>query len=50
MRAREPDEQGYVERDGVRIGYETFGFEGRDADHPTVVFVPIDVIVNSRAW
>ncbi len=50
MRAREPDEQGHVERDGVRIGYETFGFEGRDADHPTVVFVPIDVIVHSRAW
>src|SRR5690242_7565626 len=31
MRAREPDEQGHVERDGVRIGYETFGFAERDA-------------------
>ena len=30
MRAREPDEQGYVERDGVRIAYETFGEGGRD--------------------
>jgi pimeloyl-ACP methyl ester carboxylesterase/predicted glycosyltransferase len=50
MRAREPDQQGYVDRDGVRIGYETFGFEGRESDHPTVVFVPIDTIVHSRAW
>jgi pimeloyl-ACP methyl ester carboxylesterase/predicted glycosyltransferase len=47
MRAREPDEQGYVDRDGVKIGYETFGEQdGR----PTVVFVPVDSIVNSRAW
>ena len=30
MRAREPDEQGYVDRDGMRIGYETFN--GADAD------------------
>ena len=22
MRAREPDEQGFIERDGVKIGYE----------------------------
>jgi pimeloyl-ACP methyl ester carboxylesterase/predicted glycosyltransferase len=45
MRAREPDVDGYVERDGVKIGYEVFG------DGPTtVVFVPIDAIVHSRAW
>ncbi|MBM7513571.1 pimeloyl-ACP methyl ester carboxylesterase/predicted glycosyltransferase [Nocardioides cavernae] len=51
MRAREPDEQGHVERGGVRIGYETFGFDGPDAaTRPTVVFVPIDTIVHSRAW
>ena len=51
MRAREPDEQGYVERGGVRIGYETFGFDGPGAaDRPAVVFVPIDTIVHSRAW
>ena len=51
MRAREPDEQGYVEREGVRIGYETFGFDGPGAaDRPAVVFVPIDTIVHSRAW
>ena len=51
MRAREPDEQGYVERGGVRIGYETFGFaEPGAGERPVVVFVPIDTIVHSRAW
>ena len=51
MRAREPDSQGHVERAGVRIGYETFGFAGTGADErPVVVFVPIDTIVHSRAW
>jgi pimeloyl-ACP methyl ester carboxylesterase/predicted glycosyltransferase len=45
MRAREPDIAGFVERGGVKIGYEVFG----SAD-TTVVFVPIDVIVHSRAW
>jgi pimeloyl-ACP methyl ester carboxylesterase/predicted glycosyltransferase len=45
MRARQPDEQGYVERDGVRVAYESFG----DGEQ-TVLFVPIDTIVDSRAW
>ena len=45
MRAREPDEQGYVERDGVKIAYEVFG----DGD-TTVLFVPGRPIVHSRAW
>ena len=45
MRAREPDQVGYVERDGVRIAYETFG-EGET----TIVFTPVDVIVHSRMW
>jgi pimeloyl-ACP methyl ester carboxylesterase len=45
MRARRPDEQGTVERDGVRIGYEVFGGGG-----PAVVFAPVDPIVESRAW
>ncbi len=45
MRAREPDEQGHVVRDGVRIGYESFG----DGD-VTVVFAPVDLIVHSRMW
>jgi pimeloyl-ACP methyl ester carboxylesterase len=45
MRARQPDEQGTVVRDGVRIGYEVFG-EGER----TVLFPPVDPIVESRAW
>jgi pimeloyl-ACP methyl ester carboxylesterase/predicted glycosyltransferase len=48
VRAREPDLQGYVDRDGVKVGYESFG--SPSADRPTVVFVPIDTIVHSRAW
>ena len=45
MRARDPDTEGFVERDGVKVGYEVFG-EGE----PALVFVPIDGIVHSRAW
>jgi pimeloyl-ACP methyl ester carboxylesterase/predicted glycosyltransferase len=45
MRAREPDEQGSIERDGVKIAYEVFG----DGD-TTVLFVPIDAIAHGRAW
>jgi pimeloyl-ACP methyl ester carboxylesterase/predicted glycosyltransferase len=45
MRAREPDEQGHVVRDGVRVAYESFG----DAE-TAVVFVPGDLIVHSRMW
>ena len=45
MRAREPDEQGFVEQDGVKVAYEVFG-----NGETTVVFVPIDVIVHGRAW
>ena len=46
MRAREPDQQGHVEVDGVRLGYESFN----DGGDTTVVFVPIDNCVHSRAW
>ena len=45
MRAREPDVQGYIERDGVKVAYEVFG-----SGDTTVLFVPIDAIVDSRAW
>ena len=45
MRAREPDLQGYVDRDGVKIAYEVFG-EGET----TVMFPPSDTIVDSRVW
>ncbi len=45
MRAREPDRVGYVERDGVRVAYESFG-DGAT----TVMFPPVDTIVDSRVW
>ncbi len=45
MRARYPDTEGFVERDGVEVAYEVFG-----SGPPTHVFVPIDPLVHSRAW
>jgi pimeloyl-ACP methyl ester carboxylesterase len=48
VRAREPDVQGYVDRDGVKVAYDSFGAPA--AGKPTVVFVPIDMITHSRAW
>jgi pimeloyl-ACP methyl ester carboxylesterase len=45
MRAREPDEQGWVEVDGVRVAYEVFG-----SGDPTVLFLPTWAIVHSRVW
>src|ERR1700731_3676416 len=45
MRARYPDAEGFIERDGVKVGYEVFG-----AGEPAVVFTPIDGIVHSRCW
>ena len=44
-RARYPDEDGYVERDGVRIFYEVYG----DGE-PTVLLLPTWSIVHSRFW
>jgi pimeloyl-ACP methyl ester carboxylesterase len=45
MRARYPDTEGFVERDGVKVAYEVFG-----SGPPALVFVPIDPLVHSRAW
>ncbi len=45
MRAREPDRQGFVDRDGVKIGYEVFGEGPR-----TVLLLPTWSIVHSRLW
>jgi pimeloyl-ACP methyl ester carboxylesterase len=45
MRAREPDQQGFVSRNDVRIGYEVFG-DGPD----TVLFLPTWSIAHSRIW
>jgi predicted glycosyltransferase len=45
MRARLPDSEGFVERDGVKVSYELFGH-----DDPTIVLMPPWSIVHSRTW
>jgi pimeloyl-ACP methyl ester carboxylesterase len=44
-RARYPEVEGYVERDGVRIFYEVYG----DGD-PTILLLPTWSIIHSRHW
>jgi pimeloyl-ACP methyl ester carboxylesterase len=44
-RARYPDEEGYVERDGVRVFYEVYG-----SGEPTVLLLPTWSIIHSRQW
>ena len=44
-RARYPDSDGYVERDGVRVFYEVYG-----AGEQTIVLLPTWSIVHSRHW
>jgi pimeloyl-ACP methyl ester carboxylesterase/predicted glycosyltransferase len=44
-RARYPDTEGFVERDGVRVFYEVYG-EGEK----TIVLLPTWSIVHSRVW
>ena len=44
-RARYPESEGYVERDGVRVHYEVFG-----SGEPTILLLPTWSIVHSRVW
>ena len=44
-RARYPDVEGMVERDGVRIGYEIYG-----SGETTVLLLPTWSIIHSRHW
>src|SRR2546423_9663239 len=44
-RARYPDEEGFVEREGVSIFWERYG-EGE----PTILFLPTWSIIHSRCW
>ncbi len=46
MRALQPAQADFVERNGARIGYEVFGEEGS----PTLLLVPTYAIVHSRNW
>ncbi|MGN6678601.1 MAG: alpha/beta fold hydrolase [Streptosporangiaceae bacterium] len=45
MRARYPEESGYVGRDGARIYYEAYG-----TGEPAILFLPTWEIVHSRIW
>lgn len=45
MRARQPTVDGYVERDGVKIHFETYG-----VGEPTILFLPTWEIVHSGTW
>ncbi len=44
-RARYPDAEGYLDRAGVRIGYEVYG-----SGEPAILLLPTWEIVHSRAW
>src|SRR5215203_2876047 len=44
-RAREPDQSGFVTRDGVRTHYEVHG-----SGEPTVLLLPTWSIVHARHW
>jgi pimeloyl-ACP methyl ester carboxylesterase len=46
MRAREPEHEGFVDRDGVKVAYEVFG----DDNATAVLLLPTWAIVHSRAW
>src|SRR5258708_6410857 len=45
MRARYPDQEGFVERDEVKIFYEVFG-----KGAPSVLLLPTWSILHSRLW
>jgi pimeloyl-ACP methyl ester carboxylesterase/predicted glycosyltransferase len=45
MRARYPEHEGFVQRDGVKIFYEVFG-----TGDPTVLLLPAWSILHSRLW
>ena len=45
MRARYPDTEGFIERGGVRVGYEVFG-----AGEPAILLLTSWAIVHARQW
>ena len=46
MRARYPDHEGFVERDGVKVAYELYGEGGA----PAAFLVPASPITHTRSW
>ena len=45
MRARYPDAEGFIERSGVKVGYEVFG-----AGEPAILLLTSWAIVHARQW
>ena len=45
MRAKYPDAEGFIERGGVKVGYEVFG-----AGEPTILLLTSWAIVHARQW
>jgi pimeloyl-ACP methyl ester carboxylesterase/predicted glycosyltransferase len=45
MRARQPDHEGHIERDGVRLRYQVYGTGG-----PTIFLLPCWTFFDSRVW
>ncbi len=46
MRARQPDQQGIIRRDGVRVTYDIYG----EGNAPTVLLLPTWSIVHAGHW
>ena len=44
-RARYPDEEGFIERDGTRVFWESYG-----KGEQTILFLPTWTLVHSRVW
>jgi pimeloyl-ACP methyl ester carboxylesterase len=49
VRARYPDAEGTVVRDGVTLGYEVYGATPR-TDRPTILLLPTWTIIHTRFW
>src|SRR6201997_4377473 len=45
MRARYPDAEGFIERGGVKVGYEVYG-----AGEPPILLLTSWAIVHARQW
>ncbi|MPZ54512.1 MAG: alpha/beta fold hydrolase [Acidimicrobiia bacterium] len=45
MRARQPDRQGYIDRQDVKVGFDVY-----DNHAPTVLLLPTWAIIHSRHW
>src|SRR5215467_13860585 len=45
MRARPPDREGVVQRDGVRVAFEVFGH-----GEPALLLIPASPITHARSW